>query len=90
MYGVYLKLNQFVSIQYEIGSGFFSHKSVLYCVSAYGMNLVLENGAPTAVTYSYKSLLTQFFPDTVDTDTVISNILTKNPLIKVHPENNCP
>ena len=90
MYGVYLKLNRCVSIQYEIDSVFCSHKSVLYCVSADGMNLVLENGAPTSVTNSYKSLLTQCVPDTVDTDIGISKILSENPLIKVHPKNNRP
>ena len=63
-----------------------SHKSVLRCVLADGMNLVLEKVTPTAITNSYKSILTLFVPDMIDIDTVISNILAKNPLVKVYPK----
>ena len=81
-----LKLNQHFSIQHVIFYGIGSHKSVLFCFSAYGMSLVLKRGTTIFIANSYDSLLTHFFRDKVYIDSGIINILSEKPLIKFHPK----
>ena len=74
------------SIQYLIYSRVGSHESVLCCILTDGICPVIQNGAPHAVTSSYKSIMRQSLPSNFDIDASTNKIISENLFIKIHPK----